>query len=92
MMVSDNAITSSAACNEVGAGVVYDLMITVAPNDSERFSLSASPSIAGAATFTLSPLPGDDGKYAAGTNVDITCVPAAGYQFVQWYKDYGDWR
>ncbi len=86
-MISENAITADAACNEVGAGVVYDLMITVAPNDNERFSLSAVPSIAGAATFTLSPQPGDDGKYAAGTNIDITCVPASGYQFVQWYKD-----
>ena len=86
-MISNNSINADAACNEVGAGVVYDLMITVAPNDNERFSLSAVPSIAGAATFTLSPLPGEDGKYAAGTNVDITCVPASGYQFVQWYKD-----
>ena len=86
-MISDNSISADAACNEVGAGVVYDFMITVAPNDNERFSLSAVPSIAGAATFTLSPLPGEDGKYAAGTNVDITCVPESGYQFVQWYKD-----
>ena len=87
LMISENNVTAEDACATVGSGVVYDLMITIAPNDNERFTLTAIPSVTGAATFTLSPAPGEDGKYAAGTNVDITCVPAEGYQFVQWYKD-----
>lgn len=87
VIISDSAITADDACSAVGTGIAYDLMITVAPNDNERFTLSATPNVAGAATFTLSPAPGEDGKYAAGTNVDITCVPAEGYQFVQWMKD-----
>lgn len=87
IMLSETGVTAEDACKAVGNGATYDLMITVAPNDSERFSLSATPNIKGAATFTLSPAPGEDGKYAAGTNVDITCVTATGYQFVQWMKD-----
>ncbi len=87
LMISDNAITNADECYDMGNGIAYDLMLTITPNDNERFSLSAIPNVAGAATFTLSPAPGEDGKYAAGTNVDITCVPAEGYQFVQWMKD-----
>ena len=87
LIISANSITSADECFDMGNGIAYDLMITITPNDSERFTLSATPNVAGAATFTLSPAPGEDGKYAAGTNVDITCVPAEGYQFVQWMKD-----
>lgn len=74
-------------CSNVADGTTYDFQVNVAPNDSERFSLSAVPSIEGAATFTLSPQPDNDGKYAAGTNVSITAIPATGYAFVQWVKD-----
>ncbi len=80
-------ISADDACANVGNGSTYDFEITVAPNDNERFSVTAVPSIAGAATFTLSPEPDANGTYAAGTNVNITAVPASGYTFVQWKKD-----
>ncbi|MEG1573553.1 MAG: GEVED domain-containing protein, partial [Bacteroidales bacterium] len=87
IIVAETTATAESACNAVSNGVVYDLMVTVTPNDSERFSLSVIPNVPGAATFTLTPAAGSDGKYSAGTNVEITCVPAKGYQFVQWMKD-----
>lgn len=83
-VVEENSVSS---CDDVVEGTTYDFQINVVPNDSERFSLSAVPSIEGAATFTLSPQPDNDGKYAAGTNVSITAVPSSGYAFVQWEKD-----
>lgn len=87
LIMTDNELTAESACDAVGNGSVYDFEVTVMPGDDERFSIVASPSISGAATFTLSPAPGDDGKYAAGTNVEITCVPSEGFEFVQWYRD-----
>lgn len=87
LRIVTGTIQAADACANVGDGMTYDFEMTIAPNDNERFSLSAVPSIDGAATFTLSPQPGVDGKYAAGTNVEITAVPAQGYQFVQWKKD-----
>ena len=87
LIMTDNELTETSSCDAVGTGAVYDFMVTVTPGDDERFSINAVPSISGAATFTLSPEPGTDGKYAAGTNVEITCVPGEGFQFVQWLKD-----
>ncbi len=81
------ALTTNDVCEDVANGATYDFEVTVAPNDNERFKVTATPSIAGAATFTLSPAPDANGTYAAGTNVDITAVPATGYTFVQWKKD-----
>ncbi len=87
LIMTDADLSASASCGDVGNGSVYDLMVNVAPGDDERFSIDVQPSIPGAATVRFSPEPGEDGKFAAGTNVDITCVPADGYQFVQWLKD-----
>ena len=87
LILSDTEIKNSDACEGVGTGVVYDLLVNIAPNDNERFSITATSSINGAATFTLSPAPGEDGKYPAGTNVEITCVPVSGFEFSQWLKD-----
>lgn len=87
LRIAGETLSATDACTDVAEGVTYDLQVTVAPGNDERFSLSAVPDIEGAATFTLSPLPDEDGKYAAGTNVAITAVPASGYNFVQWKKD-----
>lgn len=87
LIMADTELTAESSCDAVGTGTVYDFEVTVAPGDDERFSITAVPSVSGAATFTLSPEPGTDGKYPAGTNVEITCVPSEGYEFVQWLKD-----
>ncbi len=93
MIMTDNELSATAPCENMGSGSAYDFMITIIPGDNERFSITAEPTTAGAATFTLSPEPDSDNKYAAGTNVQITCNPSEGWEFVQWFKDgmpYGE--
>lgn len=87
LRLATSASAASDACSAVGEGCVYDFGITVAPNKNEKFALIATPNIEGAGTFTISPAADADGKYAAGTQVEITAVPNSGYTFVQWMKD-----
>lgn len=87
LMMAEKGLTAEDACSEVGHGIVYDLQVTVAPGDDERFSLTAMPSVANGGVYKITPEAGEDGKFAAGTSVEITCVPADGYEFVQWMKD-----
>ncbi|MCL5096565.1 MAG: hypothetical protein M1608_03330 [Candidatus Omnitrophica bacterium] len=47
-----------------------------------RLTLAAVP--AGLGFVEADPLPGADGKYAAGTAVNLTAVAASGYQFANW--------
>jgi len=55
-----------------------------------RYSLSVTVQPPGGGTVTVSPNPGADGKYAAGTTVTLTVNPAAGFQFVRWDGPNGD--
>ncbi len=49
-----------------------------------RHTLTLVTSPPGTGTFAVSPSPGTDGKYAAGTEVSVAAQPAAGYTFSHW--------
>lgn len=64
--------------------VTMDANKTVTAAFVQRFSLALTASPAAGGSFSISPAPGGDGKYAHGTVVTATAKPAVGFEFSAW--------
>ncbi len=81
---NSNTTNRSGSISVAGGGINRAFTVNQAGGIVERFSLQLSPSPWGGGTIQLTPQPGSDGRYAAGTEVTATAVPAQGYAFRSW--------
>ena len=74
----------SGSANPTAITMDADKSVAAIFSQPPRYALTLSASPTAGGTVSADPLPGTDGKYAAGAVVTLTAHPAAGYSFSSW--------